>query len=54
MFYNNATKLKLFCEVLKFMRGILYISGQKHIIATKNNEKERLEGEAQHRLFHQP
>ena len=29
MFYNNVTKLKLFCEVLKFIAGILYISGQK-------------------------
>ena len=54
MYYNNATKLKLFCEVLKFMRGILYISSQKHIIATKDNEKERLEREAQYSLFHQP
>lgn len=40
MFYNNVTKVKLFCEVLKFITGILYISSRKHCITEQNNEKE--------------
>lgn len=54
MFYNNVTKVKLFCEVLKFITGILYISSRKHCITEQHNEKERLEREVKHCLFDEP